>query len=183
LTARAIAAVVCVAAAAALAPAGGGAARSASIPFRGTATIAPVDVTKACGATSVSAKLLRVRCAQLGRFAGRPAPANVSFGWTWDLPTDSGGNPTGPATERATLILNFGTPGLLYLSLAGKQRVIGKTTATRAKAVTNGTWTITKGTEAFVGRHGKGTYTFTATRNGSANVFSVAKVALSGAIT
>jgi hypothetical protein len=177
---RLVTVLACTLGATVLVPAGGGAAGSPSIQFDGTATIRPFDVTKACGAKSLSAKLLRVRCAQLGKFAGEPAPANVDFGWTWDLPTDASGHTTGAATERGTLILNFGAPGLLYLSLAGKQRIVGPTTPIRATAVTKGTWTITRGTAGFVGRHGSGTYT--AGRTSSESVFSVARLKLSGSI-
>jgi len=38
------------------------------------------------------------------------------------------------------------------------------------------------GTEAFVGRHGKGRYTFKAARTNSESLFSVAEVKLSGSI-
>ena len=182
MTGRLSVAPACVLAVAVLLPAGGGAA-APKIAFTGTAALRPFDVTKVCGAKSVSAKLLRVRCAQLGTFKGQPAPANVDYGWTWDLPTNTSGQATGPATEHGTLVLNFGTPGMLYLSLAGKQKVIGRTTPTRASAVTRGTWTITRGTSGFAGRHGKGTYTFRTARNGSESLFAVARITLEGSIT
>jgi hypothetical protein len=181
---RLVAVIACALASAALVPAaGGGRATTPRITFAGTVTLKPFDVTKACGAKSLSAKLLRVRCAQYGAFAGEPAPANVNYGWSWDLPTNASGQTTGPATEHGTLILNFGAPGLLYVSLAGKQRVIGRTTATRATAVTTGTWTISKGTSGFTGRHGNGTYTFRTARSGSESVFSVARINLDGSIS
>ena len=123
-----------------------------------------------------------MRCAQYGAFTGQPAPANANYGWSWDLPTNASGQTTGPATENGTLILNFGSPGLLYLSLAGKQKVIGTTTATKAAAVTTGTWTITRGTAGFTGRHGTGTYTFRTARSGSESLFSVARIGLRGSI-
>ncbi len=163
--------------------AGGAAARSAAIPFKGTAAIKPFDITKNCIATSLSSKRLRVRCVQLGKFAGMPGPANTRFGWIWDVPVDANGFTTGPATERGTLILNFGAPGLLYLSLAGKQAPVGKGTPTRVAALSKGTWAITRGTAGFVGRHGTGSYTFKTARAGSKTVFSVAQLKLSGSIT
>jgi hypothetical protein len=181
LTLRARLAVGCALLVAVLLPAGGAAA-TPKIAFSGTATLRPFDVTKACGAKSVSAKLVRVRCVQLGTFRGEPAPARVNYGWTWDLPTNASGRTIGPATEHGTLILNFGAPGMLYLSLAGKQRIVGRTTAKNAAAVTTGTWTITKGTSGFVGRNGRGTYTFRTARTDSENVFGVAQVRLRGSI-
>jgi hypothetical protein len=160
-----------------------GAATPAAVPFEGTATIKPFDVTKNCGGSSVSKKLFRVRCTQFGTFQGQAGAAGASLGWTWDLAVAANGNTTGYGTERATLILNFGTPGLLYLSLAGSQAPVGKGTPTSAAALTKGTWTVTKGTAAFAGRHGKGTYTFRTARTGSRTVFSVARLSLSGNLT
>jgi hypothetical protein len=180
---RGLAALACIASSVALLAAGGASAAGPSIPFKGTATLKPLDTAKACGAKIVSAKVWRVGCSQLGSFTGQPSQANVNYGWTWDFPTDAKHNPIGPATEHGTLILNFGSPGLLYLSMAGKQHVVGKTTATSATAITTGTWAITKGTAAFVGRHGKGTYTFKTVRKNSANVFSLAQLKLNGSIT
>jgi hypothetical protein len=166
-----------------LALAGGGAARPGAIGFKGTAKIKSFDVTKHCGAKSVNSKLLRVRCVRSGTYAGDPAPANVNLGWTWDLPVNAAGHTTGPATEHATLIFNFGGAGLLYLSLVGKQTIVGEVTATKATAITRGTWKVTKGTAAFLGRHGKGTYTFKTGRTNSESVFSVAELKLSGSLT
>ncbi len=184
MTIRIIAVLLCIVACAALGLAGGAAAaKAAKIPFKGTATIKPFDVTKNCGGASVNTKLVRVRCTQFGIYAGAPAPAGASLGWTWDLAVGADGKTTGYGTEKATLILNFGAPGLLYLSLAGKQAPVGKGTPTNAKAITKGMWTITKGTAGFVGRHGAGTYTFTTARTGSKTVFSVAQLALVGNIT
>jgi hypothetical protein len=164
--------------------AGGGAAKPAvTIAFKGTATLRPFDVTRHCGATSVSAKLLRVRCFQAGRFVGVPAPGGASFSWTWDLPTDRNGHTTGPATEHGTLILNFGAPGRIFFALGGQQAVVGDATATRATAITQGTWKVTKGTKRFVGKHGTGVYTFKTGRTDSESLFSIAELRLSGSIT
>jgi hypothetical protein len=160
-----------------------GTARSAAITLKGVATIKPFDVTKNCGGSAVSKKLFRVRCTQFGTFSGQPSAAGASLGWTWDLAVGPNGSTTGHGTERATLILNFGAPGLLYLSLAGKQAPVGKGTPTRASALTKGTWTVTKGTAGFTGRNGKGTYTFKTARTGSRTVFSVAQLSLSGTLT
>jgi hypothetical protein len=168
---------------ASLAFTGAGATGTKAIAFKGTAKIKSFDVTKHCGAKSVNSRLLRVRCVRGGTYSGAPAPANVSFGWTWDLPVDAAGHTTGPATERATLIFNFGGAGLLYVSLVGKQSVVGEVTATKATAVTRGTWRVTKGTAAFAGRHGKGTYAFRTGRTNSESVFSIARLELSGSLT
>jgi hypothetical protein len=185
LTPRALALAAGALALGALALAGGGAARpAAGIPFEGTVTLKAFDVTKRCGRVAGGSKqALRVRCAQLGAYAGVPSPAGASYDWTWDLEVDAKGFTTGRAAERGKVTLNFGAPGYLYLSLTGAQTPVGRTTATSARGLTRGTWTISKGTAAFVGRHGKGTYRFTTARTNSKSVFSVAKLVLSGSIT
>jgi hypothetical protein len=166
-----------------LALAGSGSARTTTIALKGTATLKPFDVTQHCGASTVSRKLLRVRCFQSGRFVGLPAPGGASFSWTWDLPTDRNGHTTGPASEHGTLILNFGAPGRIFFALGGRQAVVGTATATRATAVTQGTWKVTKGTARFVGMEGTGVYTFKTGRTDSESLFSIAELRLSGSIT
>jgi hypothetical protein len=180
---RTLAGLAWAAAFAALVLAGSGTARPSAIPLRGTVWVKPFDLSTHCGATSVSARLLRVRCVQFGTYVGKPQRAGASYGWTWDLPVDSAGHTTGPATEHATLILSFKDGGQLHLSLAGKQTVVGHPTATKATAVTNGTWKVTKGTARFVGTHGTGGYTFRTGRTNSESLFSVARVELSGSLT
>ena len=51
-----------------------------------------------------------------------------------------------------------------------------------AQETVTGTWTMTKGTSSLAGEHGKGTYTYTIVRMGSATVFSLASIVLVGSI-
>jgi hypothetical protein len=131
---------------------------------------------------AASKTVLRIRCAQFGTYQGKPSAAGASLGWIWQLALDAKGFTTGLAKETGTLILNFGPPGLLYLSLDGKQRPVGKATAKSARGLTRGTWTVAKGTAGFTGRRGHGTYTFETARTNSKTVFSVARLELDGSI-
>jgi hypothetical protein len=66
--------------------------------------------------------------------------------------------------------------------VVGNQLPVGRATPTKARGLTKGAWTMTKGTGTFAGKHGKGTYTFETARSGSKTRFSVAKLTFSGNI-
>src|SRR5262245_22462262 len=89
---------VCALAFAALVVAGSGSARPSAIALRGIVSVKPFDLSSHCGARSLSAKQLEVRCVQFGTYAGTPARAGASYGWTWDMPVNRAGHVTGPAT-------------------------------------------------------------------------------------
>jgi hypothetical protein len=168
--------------AASLAGSGAGAARTTTaIVLNGTATLNAFDVTKACKWDNTKTAL-DIGCTVYGAYAGLPGPAGAGYGWVWNLPENAIGVTTGYGSERGTLVLNFAKLGALSLSLSGKQKPVGKQTTAHAKVLTTGTWTMTKGTSSLAGEHGKGTYTYTVVRMGSATVFSLASIVLVGSI-
>ena len=142
-------------------------------------TLKAFDVTKECkwGATKTATQ---VGCTVYGAYTGLPGPGGAGYGWIWNVPEY--GKSGGYGFERGTLVLNFGKLGGLSLSLTGKQSPVGKQTTAHAKVVTTGTWTMTKGTSSLAGGHGKGTYTYTIVRTGSATAFSFASLVLAGSI-
>ena len=166
--------------AASLTAAGTGAARTAPIVVKGTVTLKAFDVTKACkwGGTKTTTQ---VGCTVYGKYTGLPEGAGAGYGWIWNVPmTLTTGGRYG--SERGTLVLNFGKLGGVSLTLTGKQKPVGKQTTAHAKVVTTGTWTMTTGTLRLAGGHGKGTYSYTLVRTGSATVFSLASLVLAGSI-
>ena len=166
--------------AASLAVAGAGAAApTAAIVVKGTVTLKAFDVTKDCkwGGTKTTTQ---VGCTVYGVYMGLPEGAGAGYGWIWNVPMFAKGGRYG--FERGTLVLNFGKLGGVSLSLTGKQKPVGPQTTEHARVVTTGTWTMTTGTSSLAGAHGKGTYTYTLVRTGSATVFSLARLVLAGSI-
>jgi len=161
----------------------GAAGSAATAALTGTVTLKPVDVTKACTFGGASAaKSLALGCKQSGAFAGSGGMARASYDWAWKLAVDANNATTGYGTESGTLVLDFGKRGLVRLALTGKQAPVGEATATSAREQTKGTWTMASGTGSYQGKRGRGTYTFTATRSGSATTFGLAKLALRGTV-
>jgi hypothetical protein len=156
------------------------AAPPAAIVVKGTVTLKAFDVTKECkwGGTKTTTQ---VGCTVYGAYAGLPEVAGAGYGWIWNVPMalTNGGR---YGFERGTLVLNFGKLGGISLSLTGKQKPVGTQTTAHARVVTTGTWTMTTGTSSLAGGHGKGTYTYTLVRTGSATVFSLASLVLAGSI-
>jgi len=151
-----------------------------AIVLNGTVTLTPFDVTKACKWDTTKTATI-VGCTVYGGYSGLPGPAGAGYGWIWNVPMhDTTAGRYG--FERGTLVLNFGKLGGVSLSLTGQQKPVGKQTMAHARVVTTGTWTMTKGTSTLAGEHGKGTYTYTLVRTGSATVFSLASLVLAGSI-
>ncbi len=157
----------------------GAAAPTPAIVVRGTVTLKAFDVTRECrwGGTKTTTQ---VGCTVYGAYTGLPEAAGAGYGWIWNVPEY--GKSSGYGFERGTLVLNFGKLGGLSLSLTGKQKPVGKQTTAHARVVTTGIWTMTKGTSSLAGGHGKGTYTYTLVRTGSATVFLLASLVLAGSI-
>ena len=158
---------------------GGGAARTAAIVVKGTVTLKAFDVTKNCKWHTTNAAT-QVGCTVYGAYAGLPSAGGAGYGWIWNVPVYAKGGRYG--FERGTLVLNFGKLGGVSLSLTGRQKPVGKQTTAYANVITTGTWTMTKGTLSLAGEHGKGTYTYTLVRRGSATVFSLASLVLAGSL-
>ena len=157
----------------------GASAPTGAIVVKGTVTLKAFDVTKDCrwGGTKTMTKM---GCTVYGAYKGLPEAAGAGYGWIWNVPVYAKGGRYG--FERGTLVLNFGKLGGVSLSLTGQQKPVGKQTMAHARVVTTGTWTMTKGTSTLAGEHGKGTYTYTLVRTGSATVFSLASLVLAGSI-
>src|SRR5262245_5668291 len=106
---------------------------ASKVTVKGVAMFKPFDVTKNCTAgLAAGGKSAIVKCTDLGAYAGMPGAAGAGLGWAWSLNVKNG-TTTGYGTERGNLILNFGSYGLLYLSLRGEQAPVGKLSATSAK--------------------------------------------------
>jgi hypothetical protein len=158
----------------------GGAASTARIVVKGTVTLNTFDVTKACKWHTTNTAT-QVGCTVYGAYTGLPESGRAGYGWVWNVPVSYTGDGR-YGFERGTLVLGFGTLGGVSLSLTGKQKPVGKQTTAHARVATTGTWTMTKGTSTLAGEHGKGTYTYTLVRTGSATVFSRASLVLEGSI-
>ena len=158
----------------------GGAAGTASIVVKGTVTLSAFDVTKACKWHTTNTAT-QMGCTVYGSYAGLPGSGRAGYGWIWNVPVSYTAQGR-YGFERGTLVLGLGTLGGVSLSLTGKQKPVGKQTTAHARVMTTGTWTMTKGTSALAGKHGKGAYTYTVVRTGSATVFSIARLVLTGSI-
>jgi hypothetical protein len=143
--------------------AGASLAAGRAISVNGTIVLKPI-ATKSCKSVTGLLKgerVSQIQCIDTGTLSGRPRRGGVSNGWLWTLHQKK------PTEEAANLGVNFGN-GVANFTLVGSVKVIGKSTTQSGHGITTGTWKMKRGTGAYKGLTGTGTYTFdirrTATR-------------------
>jgi hypothetical protein len=144
----------------------------APLTFAGSVALKPIK-TRACS-SSVRGKQTLLECLDTGNYRMLGMHFGATYRWRWTL---AKGTPTVP--EVGSFAINLGN-GLLYLTMKGTARPIGKTTASKGAARTRGTWKYLRGTRAYVKRTGTGTYTFDVER--TATKYVVLRLALKGTI-
>jgi cytochrome c5 len=142
----------------------------------GTAKLKPIKAA-ACKARSgkVNGKAeTDINCQDTGLFQGAPRRnTGAAYSWYWRMRSGK------PVKEVGTFTLNFGN-GVVYLSLKGTFRTVGKATKTRGVGRTTGKWRFMRGTGAYKGGAGSGTYRLDMSRN--ATTYRMLNVKLTGSV-
>lgn len=146
---------------------------ASTVPFDGVILFKPFATTH-CRVVTGKLKgeeVTQQQCSDTGVMRGLPQVGGVSDGWLWTR------HSSGRTEERANFGVHFKN-GVVYLTLTGIMRAIGKVTPQSGHAITTGTWTMRSGTGRYKTLAGTGTYTFEIGR--TATHYAVLKMTLHG---